>query len=211
MDAALQLVRDHGYWLLLAVGFAEYAGVPIASVPVLVAGGALARMGLLDIVPSVLSAATGALAADAMWYFMARWRGHRLVSTACGLTSNPGACILSVQERVDRIGSPYLLVAKFVPGAANLIAPAAGLAAIPPARFLGLDALGLMAWAAVYGSLGWIFSSQIERAMELVGQYSRVVLWGGLMLILAALLWRVVRLHLHDHPGSPGSPDDREP
>lgn len=203
MDAALELVRDHGYWILLGVGFAEYAGLPIASVPVLVAGGALARTGVLEVAPSLLSAAAGALAADALWYVVARWRGDRLVDSACGLTSNPSACIVSVQERVSRIGSPYILVAKFVPGAGNLIAPAAGLAAVPPVRFLGLDALGLMAWATVYGGIGWVFASQVERAIALVDRYSRLVILVAVVLVLSAMAWRFIRVRLHDHPEAP--------
>ena len=37
MDAALAFLEAHGYWLLFGLGFAEFAGVPIASAPVLLA------------------------------------------------------------------------------------------------------------------------------------------------------------------------------
>ena len=41
MDAALAFLEAHGYWLLFGLGFAEFAGVPIAGAPVLLAAGAL--------------------------------------------------------------------------------------------------------------------------------------------------------------------------
>lgn len=40
-------LSSYGYWVFFAVGFAEFVGVPIVSVPVLLGGGALVASGTL--------------------------------------------------------------------------------------------------------------------------------------------------------------------
>ena len=45
MEQLAFLLDQYGYALLFAVGFLEYVGAPIASVPVLLVAGALSAMG----------------------------------------------------------------------------------------------------------------------------------------------------------------------
>ncbi len=46
LDAFLS---NYGYWAFFAVGFAEFVGVPILSVPVLIGGGAMVASGTLGL------------------------------------------------------------------------------------------------------------------------------------------------------------------
>lgn len=197
MEQLFVILETYGYWLLLAVGLAEYGGVPIASIPVLIAGGAFAAMGRLELPLVAASAAAGGLIADAGWYALARWKGSRLVGVACGLSSNPNACVVGVQHRVTRLGAAYVLSAKFLPGAGNLVAPAAGYARIPLSRFLALDAVALLVWAVVYSGVGWIFSAEVEAAIEVVLEYARWLLWLGVALVAGFALWRAVKIRRH--------------
>lgn len=192
-------VEQHGYWLVASVGFAEYVGVPIASVPVLVAAGALATEGGLQPIGIAVAAAAGGLVADGAWFGIARWQGARIVGSACGLTSNPNACVIGVRNRVARLGPRYILTAKFVPGAGNLIAPGAGLARIGALRFLALDATALLLWATLYVTLGFVFSEQVEAVVEIVAGYARWTLAAAALLVAGAGAWRVVRARRHGH------------
>ena len=197
MDALLHILDSYGYLLVFALCFAEYVGVPIASVPVLIAAGALARAGGLNLPLIVCSAALGGLSADALWYTLARWKGCRLVGAACGLSSNRKACVSSVADRVKRMGIPYVLTAKFIPGAGNLIASAAGLGRLPARRFLALDAVGLIAWAMVYAGAGWLFSDRVGSVIDGAMAYSRWILWILLPLIILGVMWRYIKIRGH--------------
>ena len=197
MDAALAFLEAHGYWLLFGLGFAEFAGVPIASAPVLLAAGALSAAGNLNLLAAAVSAAFGGLIADSLWYVLARWKGSRLVDLACSLTSNPTACVLNVSEKLARLGGPYILAAKFIPGAGKLIAPAAGLARLPAPRFLAFDAAAVLLWALAYTSAGRIFASQIGAVVVWLEGYLRWVLAIAVLLIVSAAGWRVIRFRLH--------------
>jgi membrane protein DedA with SNARE-associated domain len=197
MDAALAFLEAHGYWLLFGLGFAEFAGFPVTSAPVLLAAGALSAAGNLNLLAAALSAAAGGLTADSLWYLLARWKGSRLVDLACSLTSNPTACVLGVSRKVARFGGPYVLAAKFIPGAGNLIASAAGLAGLPAARFLGFDAAAVLLWALAYISAGRIFSNEIGAVATWLGSYLHLALAVVILLIASATGWRVARFRMH--------------
>lgn len=169
----------------------------MVSVPVIVGAGALAAQGVLHPVGVVLMVAAGGLLADSMWYWAGRWQGHRLVDVACGLTSNPRACVVQVEDRVCRLGALFILPSKFVPGAGNLLAPAAGFARVEPARFAALDGAALLLWATVYTGLGWIFSDHVARAIRWLTEYRTAALLAAAGLVVAAGAWRLLRTRMH--------------
>ncbi len=190
-------VAQYGYWLLLGIGFIEYVGFPVASMPLLVAAGATAAMGALHPVPAVLVTALGGVLGDSVWYVLARTRGRRLLGLVCALTTNPSGCIHRVTERVARIGPIYILPAKFLPGTGNLIAAAAGFSGMPARTFLPLDALALTIWASVYLGLGWIFATRVEVAIAWVVGVGRFVVLGAVLLVAVAIVIRAVKVRVH--------------
>lgn len=198
MYELVSFVGEYGYGFLLAVGFAEFVGVPIVSVPVLVTVGAVAGQGGIHPLGAALAAAAGGLLADMTWYGMGRWQGHRLVGVACGLTSNPTACVVDVEERVGRLGPRLILPAKFLPGVGNLLAPASGFAGVSLWLFLWADAAALLLWAVAYTGVGWLFSDQVYRVLEAIAAYRSSALWIGGGLILGAAVWRLARAGVHE-------------
>jgi membrane protein DedA with SNARE-associated domain len=197
MEQLTVLLGRYGYGLLFAVGFMEYAGAPIACIPVLLIAGALASMGGMPLAGVVLSVALGGLVADLAWYSIARWRGEGLVAGMCGLSSNPNACVIGVERRVSAVGPAFLLLAKFLPGAANLVAAASGYARVGLRSFVIFDAVGLLLWAAAYSLLGWLLAAQVEVAFEWASAFKFWVIAIAVGLIGGAAVWRVVKVRLH--------------
>lgn len=203
MEDLLPFVERYGYWTLLAVGFAEYAGIPIVSVPVLVGAGALAAHGAVDPVLAAAAAAAGGLLADGMWYGLGRWQGYRLVGVACRLSSNPTACVVDVEDRVRRLGPGFVIPSKFLPGVGNLMAPAAGFAGVAASLFLLYDAVALSLWAGVYTGLGRIFSRHVAAVIEWIALYRDYALVAAVVLVVGAAVWRVAPGGHEDHPEPP--------
>ena len=188
---------DWGYLVFFILGFAEFVGVPIASVPFMVMAGSLAARSQLFLPLVPLAVTAGALLADTMWYWAGRSRGKWMVDAACGLSSNPLACVLKVQKNLQKIGPRYILAAKFTPGAANLIAPAAGLAQLPPGRFFPAAIGSLLLWSTLITGIGWVFSNQVEPVILLILHYSQTVGLGIASLVLLAGLWRIQKVRRH--------------
>jgi len=197
MDTLLTTIDSYGPLLLFGLGFAEYGGFPIAGVPFLIAAGSLTRLGSLSMPAVIVAVAAGALLADAMWYGLARWRGDRLVGAACSLSPRPNACVGKVEAQVTRLGTPYILTSRFVPGVGHLIAPAAGFGGLPATRFLGLDVVAILLWATVYAGIGWIFSEQVESAIMVAESYTSLALVAALALVVAGGVFRYLKTRRH--------------
>ncbi len=197
MEQLTLLFEQHGYLLLFGIGFVEFIGAPVAGAPILIAAGGLAAAGGGSLPLMALAAGFGGFSADVLWYLAARFRGRGLVDLVCGLSSNPKACVLGVEKKVAAVGPLYLLPAKFVPGAGNLVAAASGFAPVALTAFLILDFIGVMAWAAVFTGVGWVFSSQVEQATEWASQFTIWLVALAGVLVGAAGAWRILKVRMH--------------
>lgn len=197
MEQLALILERYGYALIFGVGFLEYIGAPIASVPILVVAGALASMGGLPLLGIIIAAALGGLVGDVIWYTAARLRGRGLVEAVCGLATNPLACVTVVERRLLSIGPRYLVPSKFLPGTGNLAAAASGFAGIDIRRFIVFDGIALLLWAAVYTVAGWIFSDRVERVIEWASGFTLLIVLGAAGLITSAGVWRFIKVRLH--------------
>lgn len=191
------IVAAHGYLALFVLGVAEFAALPVATIPILLAAGAVGAEGTLELPGVVVSVAAGGLVADLGWFSASRWRGTAVVDAACGLTARPDSCVLQVQHNVSRLGTLYVIFGKFIPGTAALLAAASGLTRIGWKRFLALDALALVLWATFYTGLGWILSDAVRPALVWMSGNLSLVLGGVALFIGGALFLRIRKFHAH--------------
>ena len=68
----LDFLMRHGYAVLLGWVFLEQAGLPVPSMPLLLAAGALAGAGKLNLALCLLACVFASLAADTIWYALGR-------------------------------------------------------------------------------------------------------------------------------------------
>lgn len=198
LETLTVMIGEHGLVLFFALGFAEFIGIPVASVPALVVGGALARTAPgAEPFMLVAAAALGGWAADGLLYAITRWKGEVMLDVACGLTSNRNACVINVSDRVGRVGPAFVFGAKFLPGAGNLIGPAVALAGVRARDFLFRDLIALLVWAGVYTGAGWIFAPQVEALVALTTRYLVWLVPLAVVLVGLASLWRLWRVRVH--------------
>jgi membrane protein DedA with SNARE-associated domain len=168
----------------------EQLGLPIPAAPLLIAAGALARTGKINLTFAVAVAFIAIILADLFWYFLGRYRGGRILKLLCRITLEPDSCVRRTENLFVRRGVYALLVAKFVPGL-NTAAPSlAGIFRMPVRRFLIFDSLGGFLWVATVTSLGLIFSDQLERIALRWGGWLVAVLTGSLA---AYILWKFIQ------------------
>ena len=100
----------------LGTVLAEQVGIPVPSVPALLAMGAVAGLGYGSIWISLLLATVAALIGDAIWYDLGRRKGHKILNLLCRISLEPDSCVSTTKQRWDRFGGYTLLFSKFVPG-----------------------------------------------------------------------------------------------
>lgn len=170
MHSSLEFLVHHGYAVLLLWVFLEQAGLPLPSVPLLLAAGALGGMNRLNFGVSLAVSVAAAVAADCLWYELGRRKGIKIVQWLCKISLEPDSCVRRTEGVFEKEGARSLLVAKFLPGLNAVATPMAGIFQMRFRRFLTFDVLGALLWAGSYLGLGYIFSGQIETVADKVRQ-----------------------------------------
>jgi membrane protein DedA with SNARE-associated domain len=170
MTATIDFLIRHGYLILFGVVFVEQAGLPVASVPVLLGVGALSADGRFSFATALLLALLASLPADAAWFEMGRRKGYRVLRLLCHISLEPDTCVQTTTGVFRRYGMGTLVVAKFIPGMGVVTTPMAGLMGMRPARFLLLDGAGAALWAGLYLGLGVVFRRQLEDVAAIVAR-----------------------------------------
>jgi len=190
MREAVEFVAQHGYLVLFAWVLAEQLGLPIPSIPVLVAAGSLASAGRLSLTTVLLVAVVASLLSDTFWFYLGRVRGTRVLNLLCRISLEPDSCVRRTETAFAGRGAPSLLVAKFIPGFSTAAPPMAGIVGMSLLHFLWYDMLGALLWAGSFVGLGYIFGHQIfafmERALLLGGRLG----WLVLALFGLYLVWK---------------------
>jgi len=178
MHSLFDFLLRHGYVVLLGWVFAEQIGLPVPTVPLLLAAGALAGAGRLSFFASLFTCVLAAVAADTIWFQLGRLKGIKILQLLCKISLEPDSCVRRTEGIFSKQGARSLLFAKFLPGLGTVAPPLAGIFHMRRRRFLLFDSLGSLLWAGGYLSLGYVFSGEIER---MAGRASAL---GGKLLIL---------------------------
>jgi membrane protein DedA with SNARE-associated domain len=188
MNSLLEFLVRHGYVVLLGWVFVEQLGLPIPSIPLLLAAGALAGTGHMNIFAALMVAMFAAVGADSLWYLLGRIKGIKILQLLCKISLEPDSCVRRTEGVFSRQGARSLIFAKFLPGLGTVAPPLAGVFHMRAGRFLMFDAMGTFLWAGSFLGAGYIFSNQIERIaerMEALGGWMSIVLIGAFVLYIA--------------------------
>lgn len=193
MDETFQFLIDHGYSVLFVWVLAEQLGLPLPATPLLLAAGALAGQGQMNVWLAIALAVFASLLGDVSWYQFGRIRGGKVLNLLCRISLEPDSCVRKTEGAFVRHGARSLLIAKFVPGLNTMAPPLAGIIGMRLGRFLVFDALGALLYLGSFIALGYVFSSQLEQVAARVAS-----LGFSLLVILAGALgayigWKYVQ------------------
>ena len=183
MNETLEFLARYGTLALFGIVFIEQLGAPLPAPPFLLAAGVLAGSGRINGAVAVAGAALGSLLADVIWFFLARAYGHRMLSFLCRISLEPDSCVRRTTDMFSRYGMRVVMMGKFVPGLSTVMPPLAGIFGVSLPRFVAFDGLGSFLYVGCYLGLGFVFSHQLEPALEALGQLGH----GALVLVVGLL------------------------
>jgi membrane protein DedA with SNARE-associated domain/rhodanese-related sulfurtransferase len=183
MHSTYEFLLHHGYAVLLAWVFAEQIGLPVPSLPLLLAAGALAGTGQFSFLACLAISVFAAVCADSVWFELGRLKGIKVLQLLCKISLEPDSCVRKTEGLFSNQGARSLLVAKFFPGFSTVAPPLAGVFHMRLGRFLLYDAAGSTLWAGSFLLTGYIFSGQIEHIAARAAS-----LGGGLLALIVGLL-----------------------
>lgn len=170
MNDAAQFLISHGGTVLFAFVLLEQAGLPLPAAPLLLAAGALGARGQLNPVLATTLAALAAILADALWFFIGRRSGPRVLRLFCKLSLARNSCVGRSKNLFERHGLRTLVAAKFLPGLGAVMPPLAGAMGMSTSRFLLFDGLGSLVYGGSYIAAGYLFHNQIQQIIAVLNR-----------------------------------------
>ena len=154
----------YGLPVLFGIALIASVGLPLPTSLLLIAAGAFAAQGDLNVTWAIVLASSGAIIGDNIGYGIGRWGGRvsswfggkpRLAEAATAVHRWGGAAIFLSRWLLSPLGSPVNLTS--------------GMAAYPWPRFLLWDALGEVLWVILYMTFGWMFSDHMQALSVMLG------------------------------------------
>jgi len=177
------VLARYGLMLVFVNVLLDQAGVPVPSVPLLLACGALAAKGELSLALLLLTATLASLIADSAWFALGRWQGRRVLRLFSRLSMHPDESLAQVERSLRHQGLVSIALAKFVPGLQTVAPPLAGALGISMVRFALVSSLSGLVWACGLVGIGWLFRDSINEVTQ------RIEALGVWALVLVLLLF----------------------
>ena len=168
-------ISQHGYQVCAGALFLAAVGVPLPASVVLLAAGAAAHGGGLNVWLALGLAWMAAVTGDTLLFYGGRYTGWWLLAQLCRASINPEACIFSSAEYFYKRGPSTLLFAKFIPGLGAMAAPIAGSLNMRVRLFLRMDSLGALGYCSAWMATGYVFSGFIQQIVAGVGRVGHAV------------------------------------
>jgi membrane protein DedA with SNARE-associated domain len=170
------LIATYGY---AAVGIGAF----IEGETFVVLGGLAAHRGYLELPWVMLSAGTGAVVGDQLFYYLGRYKGRSALEKLPRWKSKSEKVFLLLER--NQIW--FILAFRFMYGFRTVTPLIIGVSNIPRSRFLILDILGASIWAAVIGFSGYLFGSALQELFGDIRKYE--ILAFGFLAAIGLIVW----------------------
>ena len=158
MAWAMRLFVVHAYAVLFGWVLIEQGGLPVPSIPLMLAAGTMSATHKLHVAYALPLIMLACLIADSGWYLLGRRYGSKVLDLLCRFSLEAATCVAKTQGTVTKRGAFTLLFCKWVPGLSTMAAPIAGQARVPYWKFALYDMAGTAAVGgvvAVHGAVLW--------------------------------------------------------
>jgi len=193
MSSMMFLLLRHTYSVLFGWVLIEQAGLPIPSIPLMLAAGTMSAAHKLHVAYALPLVMLACLISDSMWYFLGKRYGSKVLDLLCRFSLEAASCVSRTQGTVTKRGAFTLLFAKFVPGLSTMAAPIVGQAKIPYPTFVLYDMAGTLIWASAWLFAGRFFGDLAKRSTDFfaaLGHFAGLLV---VLMVIAVVVYRVVK------------------
>jgi membrane protein DedA with SNARE-associated domain len=193
--ADLAPILDHyGYWAIAAFLLLENIGVPVVPGEFsLIAGAIYAGTGRLNVAVVGIIAVTASFMGADIGYLIGRFGGRALVLRYGRYVFVKHHHVDRAEAVISRYGGMVVVIARFIVGLRELNGIVAGITGMRWARFLVYNAIGAVAWVAVWDSAGYLAGNHIGAIYADVQRYSLYALIALVLVVAALITRRVIR------------------
>lgn len=183
MDGLAELIRAYGTWIYILL-FA-YCMLKSGSLPLF--AGYAAQAQALELPLVLLVTFAGGYLGDEARFFVARRYGDAWVKRWRFAEGTYAAAT----ALIAKYGSAYIFIYRYPKGMRTIGALPVGLGSMSWGKFTVLNAASAMLWTALLVSVGFVFGSQVEEAVQSGWGFASVVLLAAILLLTAFAWWRI--------------------
>lgn len=193
MPIAIGFFVGHAYAILFVWVLVEQIGLPVPSIPLLLAAGTLSATHRVSASSAVLAVLAACMISDSTWFALGRRFGNRVIRLLCRMSMEATTCVARTEGYFSRRGPETLLFAKFVPGLSTVAAPIAGQTGMSYPRFLLYDLSGSLVWSLSFLLAGRFFGDVAKRSHGFFGFLSHFAVVFFVLMVVGFFVWRVVK------------------
>ena len=186
----IRLVESYGYAVVFLFVAIESLGIPLPGETVLVTAGALAALGHLSIWWVIATAAIGGIVGDAAGYWIGRLGGLALLKRYGSVIGFNDKKLARVHTFFEKHGPKTVFLGRFIALLRTWAALLAGTAEMRYGVFTFYNVLGGITWAALFGTLGYLFGQSLPLLEQYIGQASLAAVLLVALVVALALGWR---------------------
>ncbi len=189
-ETLYELISSYGYLIVFLLVGIESFGIPLPGETALITASAFAALGRLNILGVVAAAATGAILGDNAGYWVGKKGGIALIHKYGKYVRLDEKKIARMHEFFARHGAKTVFLGRFISLLRSWAAALAGVAFMPYGTFMLWNALGGITWAAIFGTLGYVFGKNLPLLERYLGQASMAAALLTALVVALALLAR---------------------
>src|ERR1700677_865095 len=193
MPLAYDFFLHYAYVILFLWVMGEQLGVPVPSIPLLLAAGTLTATHKLSFPLVLFAVVAGCFVSVTLWYMLGKRFGGTMVKLVCRLSFERSTCVRKTEDYFTKYGEQALLAAKFIPGLGTVAAPIAGQTGMKYPVFLAYDLAGALFWVLSVALTGRFFGDVIKRDPAAVAWFAHSAAVLVVLGVLGFLLHRVWR------------------
>jgi membrane protein DedA with SNARE-associated domain/membrane-associated phospholipid phosphatase len=186
----IRLVESYGYAVVFLFVAIESLGIPLPGETVLVTAGALAALGHLSLWWVIVLAAIGGIVGDAAGYWIGRLEGLALLKRYGSVIGFNDKKLARVHTFFEKHGPKTVFLGRFIALLRTWAALLAGTAEMRYGVFTFYNVLGGITWAALFGTLGYLFGQSLPLLEQYIGQASLAAVLLVALVVALAIGWR---------------------
>ncbi|WP_242315134.1 DedA family protein [Bacillus cereus group sp. BfR-BA-01355] len=183
LNELMSYIEQYGYWALFFCLWLGIIGMPIPDEMIVMSGGLVSSMGILDLIPAFLLTYLGVVSGLSLGYILGKIFGTKILNKL--MKKKKTKYLLKSQEMIAKYGHYTLVISYFIPVVRHIVPYLVGMNNMSFKTYAIYSYVTGFVWTLVYFLLGSIFGKHIEVIVTLATEYG--IYFGGIVIVVCSI------------------------
>ncbi|MEK4813091.1 MULTISPECIES: DedA family protein [Bacillus] len=183
LNKLMSYIEQYGYWALFFCLWLGIIGMPIPDEMIVMSGGLVSSMGILDLIPAFLLTYLGVVSGLSLGYILGKIFGIKILNKL--MKKKKTKYLLKSQEMIAKYGHYTLVISYFIPVVRHIVPYLVGMNNMSFKTYAIYSYVTGFVWTLVYFLLGSIFGKHIEVIVTLATEYG--IYFGGIVIVVCSI------------------------